>query len=247
MLISQILPDTLFKLNKSFEEKIGETDNLEEAAHFFVHDLYTLFKDSIQLIRLFITLPMGEIPTDIQIFANNLAKGAGIPVPLERDAKILTLLGTAGVAPEWNDRKQSKGHLGIPLISMAFVNAIPMMSALLEQLGFDLGWIRGEKEIVARSIGSLGGTFYVSDASTTKDSKERLIISSQDFVKKYNIHSVFGFGGGYSQATKFMVTIIFCKEYINQSRATMFQGLTNIFKLKTNPMIKNKNLYFRNT
>ncbi len=245
MLIGETTPDRIVKFSNDIEGKIHGAKELEEAAQRFVQSLYNAFKESIVLVRTFVTIPIAELPREIQGFANNLAQGAGIAVPLPRDEMILTLFGTAGVAPEWNDRKQSKGHVGIPLASVAFVGAIPMMSALLEQLGFDLGWIRGEKEIVARCIGSLGGTFFVKDAPTSKDSKDRFIIAGQEFVKKYGVHSVFGFGGGYTGVGKFMVTIVFTRETFDRSKATMFQSLANMFKISTGKVIKNQAQFFR--
>jgi hypothetical protein len=119
-----------------------------------------------------------------------------------------------------------------------------MMSALLEQMGFDLGWIRGEPEIVAQKMGKLAGTFYVAEAGTAKDSKNRLIISAQDFVSEYDVHTVFGVGGGFITSDKFLTAICFLREYIDKETAVLFQGLANIFKSKTQKFIQDKSRYF---
>src|SRR5271157_2734167 len=244
MLISEANPTEVVKFSKIIDPKLAGANTLEDAAQTFVQELHEAFEESIVLVRTFITIPMQELPPEIQAFANNLAKGAKIPVPLPKDAMILTLFGTSGEGPEWNDRKNSKGHVGIPLASASFVSSIPMISALLEQLGFDLGWLRGNKEIIAKSFGSLGGTFYVEDAPTTVDNEGRYIIANQEFVSNFGVHAVFGFGGGYTGAGKFMVTIIFCRENFSQNKATMFQALANIFKLKTSAIIKKSKQYF---
>ncbi len=57
---------------------------------------------------------------------------------------VLSLLGTRGEDMRWNDRRNSQGHVGIPLVSADFIDAIPMMSRLLKELGLDLNWIASD-------------------------------------------------------------------------------------------------------
>ncbi|HMF32994.1 MAG TPA: HAMP domain-containing sensor histidine kinase [Candidatus Lokiarchaeia archaeon] len=245
MLISRVLPETVINLIKNLETKLIGVNSLEEAAQVFAEEFYKTFEESVVLVRLFITIPLGELPSVIQAFANNAAKNAQFSVPLPEDTMILTLFGTCGEEQSWNNRQNSKDHLGIPVTSETFVSAFPMMSALLEQLGFDLGWIRGEAEIVTKCIGSLSGTFFVEDAATTLDNNGRHVIPAQDFVANYGVHSVFGFGGGYLVAGKFVVAIVFCRDSFDQSNAIMFQELANVFKLHTYALVANKNQYFK--
>ena len=50
---------------------------------------------------------------------------------------------------------KSKEHMGIPLISSAFVGAIPMISRLLKELGVPLDWIDShDSEIIKKTVGS---------------------------------------------------------------------------------------------
>ncbi len=168
------------EIQEDLKGTLDGAHSLEEAAQQFVDVVYGNFNESLVLLRVFVTIPMAELPKEVCAFVEDLAKEAG--VPMEQTSHVLTLLGTAGIASQWNNRESSKGHQGIPLATPDFVTSIPMMSALLEQLGFELGWIRGAPEIVAHKIGRMSGTFYVPEASSTKDDNGRLIISAQDFV-----------------------------------------------------------------
>ena len=83
---------------------------------------------------------------------------------------MLSLLGTSGVKPAWNDRRQSQGHVGIPMVSAAFIEAILMMSRLLKQLGVRLDWIAShDSQIITKVMGEMSGVFFVADAATEVD------------------------------------------------------------------------------
>jgi len=243
MLISKLSVRDIGEVQTKLEKKLEKATCLQEAAQIFVEDIYEIFSESIVLLRLFVTITKGELPVRIQSFVEKLAKNADLN--LEESSYVLTLLGSTGENPDWNKIENSKAHQGIPLATSDFVNSIPMMSALLEQLGFKLGWIRGEAEIVTEKIGMISGTFYVKEAGTAKDSKGRLIIAAQDFVKFYKVETVFGVGGGYLVADKFLTTICFLREPIERKIAFLFQGLANLFKFKTQKFVKDKVKIFK--
>ncbi len=243
MLISKMDFNDVDRLSSQIEEKISNSSSIEQAAQIMMETLYEKFRESIVLIRLFVTFRKQNLPAEIQTFASDLAKTANLD--LAPETFILTLMGTAGKERDWMVRTKSQGHLGIPLATADFVSAIPMMSALLEQLGFKLGWIRGEPHIVAEHMGSLAGTFYVEDAASGMDSKGRKIIAAQDFVSKYGVKTVFGVGGGYTLTDRFLTTIWFLNERIDKSRAVWFQTLANVFKLSTQDFIKDSDKIFK--
>ena len=228
-------------LSNTIKSSLGTETSIELAANKFVSDFYDKFGDSIVLLRLFVAIQYKELPKLIQTFADRLASTASLK--LSPDNYVLTLLGTIGKEEEWRNRKKSQGHQGIPLPTPDFVKSIPMMSALLEQLGFNLGWIRGEPDIVAQHVGKLMGSFYVEDAVKTKDSKGRNIIAAQDFVRKYGIKSVFGFGGGYATGGKMLTVICFLNETIDKKLAVNFQSLGPTFIVKTQNLIANKKYF----
>src|SRR5512144_2112177 len=98
----------------------------------------------------------------------------------------------------WNDRRNSQGHVGIPLATSDFIEAIPMMSRLLKELGMGLDWIdSNDTSMVARALGSSSGLFYVPDAALEIDAKGRKVIAGQDFVKTHGVKTVFGMGGAF--------------------------------------------------
>ncbi len=202
--------------------------SLEEAAQRFAQALFHHLRESLVLVRTYVTLDYRDLPEATRAAADEMATKAQLS--LGPTSAVLALLGTAGARPEWNDRACSKAHAGIPLVSAKFVSAIPMVSALLEQLGVDLGWIHGGGQIDTEALGRLAGGFYVDDATKAKDLLGRHIIPAQDFVATHHVQTVFGIGGGYPGTSAFNVTIFFMNEAISRDTARSFQGLLLAFK-----------------
>ncbi|MEW6351413.1 MAG: hypothetical protein AB1646_20360 [Thermodesulfobacteriota bacterium] len=227
--------DVVMKL-LNFVETMDGFGSLEQAAQEFTGTLYRRFKDSLALIRLFATVPFGELPRAETEFVKRLAAGKKITPLIRQETPVLTLIGTSGDKPSWNDRRNSKGHVGIPLASSEFISAIPMMSRLLEELGMDLGWFgqqESRSEIAWARMANVSGLFYVEDAATVTDSSGRMIISDQTFVGENRVKTVFGMGGAYPLTTTMLVAILFTREKIPKSRAEWFAMLLNGFKMAT--------------
>ena len=128
---------------------------------------------------------------------------------------------------------KSQGHVGIPLVSSGFVDQIPMIARLLQQIGIGLNWIDTEDiKIVAENASTLSGMFYVADAATEEDSQGRKIIPMQDFVSQYGVKTVFGFGSGYSNGM-IVVLVVFTNESVPESKAKIFEPLISTFKGNT--------------
>ena len=114
--------------------------NMEEVANKIVGHLYDNLVDSetgaksCALVRLYKTHAYGELDPELRGFAQGILGHA----PESEDMKCLTLLGTAGEKPEWNDRSKSEGHKAIPLPSEGFVSQIPMISRLVSQFALDV-------------------------------------------------------------------------------------------------------------
>ena len=184
-------------LQNKISEGVRGTGSFEEAAQKYTTIISQNFKGSIVLIRLFATVPYGNLPLQNKNFVDKLANSKGVGQMIHDQTLVLSLLGTSGVRPDWNNCKNSQGHIGIPLVSAEFIDAIPMMSRLLKQLGMGLDWIdSNDTQLVKHTIGSISGVFFVPDAATEVDLKGRKIIVAQDFVDTYNVKTVFGFGGG---------------------------------------------------
>ena len=111
-----------------------------------------------------------ELPTFRQDFVTNLAAQLKIDASLTDKTPVLSLLGTRGNEPEWNDPLKSKGHLGIPLVSPEFVDTIPMVSRLFNQLGLGLDWISiPDEKLAMQTKSDVTGTFLVQDAKNDVD------------------------------------------------------------------------------
>jgi len=232
--INEFSKEELVALQESVFSSLQSCRSIKAAAQLYTRLMYEHLKGSVILCRLFLTRQYGELPEPNKQFVRNLVGSAGPEQQLKNETLILSLLGSHGENPEWNDCSHSKGHLGIPLISPDFIEKIPMMSRLLKALGLGLGWIDGnDTAIIGRTTGNLSGIFHVKDAGTEVDAKGRLVISAQDFVRRYGVKSVFGLGGEYIGNTVFFVVIVFLRETIAREIAQRFILHANKFKAAT--------------
>ena len=216
------------------KEKSSGCETMEEAAQRALDVLYNEFRESIILVRLFATIPFGKLPATNRTFVSQLAQTHNIAQLIKDNTLVLSLLGSRGDRPTWNDRRQSQGHVGIPLASADFIDRIPMMSRLLNEVGLNLDWIeRNDTDIVVKAMGRVSGVFYVEDARTAVDQKGRKIIAAQDFVNAHQVRTVFGLGGGYATSQTFVTLIVFCRDTMVKSQAALFTPVITNFKANT--------------
>jgi hypothetical protein len=217
-------------------ELMAESECLEVAAQQFASTFYETFSDSLAMARVFGTVPQQMLPPNIREAVSKKVQGAGVESRLHGNTPVLTLLGTRGKNSRWNDRRDSADHQGVPLISSDFIAGVPMMSRLLQSLGLELSWLDGDDTgMISKS--PLAGVFFVEDASTARDGRDRLIIPQQDFVKEAGVQSVFGFGGSYSSGD-FFALIAFCTVPVNQNAVKMFLPLATAFGGATNALVE---------
>lgn len=222
---------------KDFRERLQpalqDAGSLQEAAQTCARMLYEEFQESIVLARIFTTLSFKDLTPRGKAFVTQLASDKEIRPLLQDKTQVLSLLGTYGADPEWNDRSKSRGHLGIPLVTASFVDSIPMVSRLMSDMGIGADWFNKlEPEILVKNLGRAAGVFYVRDAKTWLDARNRKIVSAQDFVEAYDIKTVFGLGGSYLNGS-FVAMILFTRETIEQAQAEAFMLLVNTFKTAT--------------
>jgi hypothetical protein len=219
-------------------DRIKVSATLEQAAQRYTELIYQTFKESVILTRIFVTIPFSLLPDSNQDFVMGLARKTGITDLIKDETPVLSLMGSSGAEIAWNDRRNSEGHVGIPLASADFIDAIPMMSRLLKSLGADLDWIDSEdSDIVTKTLGSMSGVFYVEDARTETDSKGRKIIAAQDFVEDYDVKTVFGIGGGISRTPHFVVNINFSRDIVSEQYIERFIPTLNQFKIDMNETV----------
>lgn len=165
------------------------------------------------------------------------AKGAFLGRIWDASAEPSQRQAPSGDQEDWNDPRRSQGHLGIPLISSAFVGAIPMISRLLRELGVPLDWIdTHDASVIQKILGDSASLFFVEDASQATDDQDRKIIAAQDFVLGHKIRSVFGIGGAYSGG-EMLVTVVFSHARFGREKAEQFLPLVTLFKSNTEPLV----------
>jgi hypothetical protein len=119
------------------------------------------------------------------------------------------------------------------LLDSNSVSDAPMIAKLLSDLDVDLRILDDGRPIATRMMpGGRNGTFYVSDALTERDGRNRFIIPGRDFVEKLGIRTVFGMGGTYVDGT-LVVAILFCAEQVDRLTVDRFPSFISSFKMAT--------------
>ena len=137
------------------------------------------------LVRLYKSHRFADIDDELQAFATAQAGG-----PVSADTRCLVLIATRGAEDAWNDRTASVGHRAIPLTSEAMVAQLPMVSALITQLGFEVSFVIEPPRSVGTRHHRAYDVFFVPEALGSK-----LVPAQAGFVVPYGIRSVVGFGG----------------------------------------------------
>lgn len=237
--INEITAQEQLVLERQLQTSTRGCQTLEAAAQAYAELLHQRFAGDILLSRVFVTVPYRDLLAPQRAFVDALATKTGVGDRITEDTLVLTLAGTSGKLATWGDRRSSQGHVGIPLATADFIEAIPMMSRLLRELGLGLEWIDAQDTaIVARSLGSSSGVFYVKEASVETDARGRKIIAAQDFVREYGVRTVFGIGGAYVRTASFLVNINFCQTVVEREKVEAFMGLINRFKVSTVELAK---------
>ena len=238
-------PDAFQSWEASMQASIRTCASLEEAAQRCVTAIYDQFRESVVLCRFYAVVPCGKLPLEARRFATGVAASRGSAEPLHDETKVLALLGTHGELSAWNDRRASRGHLAIPLMSASFVEEIPMVSRMLKELGFPIEWLTGtSKSFTTDMFGRLGGFFFVEDAVTAIDHQGRKIIPAQDFVTKHSVKTVFGTAGMYVRSRMFVTLIVFSREPLERSAMKhRFMPLGNLFTNATSDLVHRGKLF----
>ena len=197
-------------------------ESLEEVAGRTVRFFYDGLVDrasgqrQTRLVRFYKTHPLGDLDAGLQEFA----RGSFAGEQLAGGVKCLTLLGTAGDRPEWNDRLASRGHRAIPLPSPEAVSRIPMIAQLIHQLGLTTSdLLQPHPQVFVDLERRTFNVFHVPQALGSP------YIPAQDgFVKPEGIESVFGFGGLLPDGEMFSV-ILFTRVPVRRETAELFKPL----------------------
>ncbi len=166
------------------------------------------------LVRVYKTQAISRLPEELADFARELAG------PVDPETRCLTLLATRGLEPAWNDRRTSEGHKAIPLPTVEFVERLPMVAGLIQQLGLELEHVvrpeaRNVRDLAQRTY----GVFHVEHARGSD------VIPAQDFVERYGIVSALGFGG-VLYTGDFFAVVIFARVPIDAAAADTIRILS---------------------
>ncbi len=217
----------------------GGHESVEEAAQAFARQLSESYA-SVVLARVFLVLPFASLPAAEQAAALAIARGDERMIA---KTPVLALLGSYGQLAAWQDRKQSRGHLAIPLLSREHVQGIPMIAKLLADLEVNLAGLDDGKPIATRRmLGGRNGAFFVPDSASTQDDAGRHIIPAQDFVREHQVRTVFGMGGAYANGT-LAVVVIFTNETIDRAVVDRYPSVISNFKMATDALLSAGRVY----
>jgi hypothetical protein len=196
----------------------------EDAAQSFADALYTDFQDIVVLARVFAVIPLRQLDTEgIEYLAATM--GTAAATSLDPSTPVLALFGTRGIERAWNHRTLSRDHRAIALVSAAFVEEAPMLAKLFAEIDAAPGLpTRGDWQFV-RTVSDGDGLFFVGDARTTTDPRGRRVIPADDFVERYGVRTVFGFGSRAADDDITIAVIIFCRKSLMRSVAFRFAQL----------------------
>ena len=182
------------------------------------------------LVRCFKTHPLEQLPPELAQVARGLLTDQR---NVRADLPCLTLLGTAGDDPLWNDRRSSRHHAAIPLESVDIVERAPMIASLLRQMGLQLeAALYPDSGLILDADQHTFNVFHVEQAHGS-----RSIPAQADFIKQYGIRSALGFGGLFSGGELFTV-IMFSRVTIPRETADMFRTIALCVKLALLPFAR---------
>jgi len=216
-------------------EIAADATSMEEAAGAIVSHLYENLHDASGraciMTRFYKTHAYGDLPDDLRDFSHFIMPQQ----PLTQNTKCLTLLGTAGDLPEWNDRRASQRHRSIPLPSLNALEQIPMIAQMVRQFGVEVSALLETKpEILNELDQKTYNVFFVPDARISP-----FIPAQADFVAPYGVKSALGFGGILPSGNLFAV-IMFTRVQIPLETAQMFRTIALNVKINILRFVRGK-------
>jgi hypothetical protein len=213
----------MLRCSREIRRTATSCSTMEDAANSVVRYLYEAFVDpasgerACALVRFYKTHAFGLLEPDTRQFA----RGQLGTTTADDAMKCLTLLATIGEEPAWCDRRRSRGHQAIPLPSAEIVEQAPMIAQLVKQLGLDISTlVHPSAPILSRKLEKRSyNVFHVETAGGSP------YIPAQEFVERYGIRSVIGFGGLLRTGDLFSV-ILFSRVHVDADSAERFRNVS---------------------
>ncbi len=209
--------------------RLGEgAASIEETAGRITRFLYTNLTTgpdedpACVLVRAFKTHPYSRLTPELQALVD--AKLGGPPA--SPDMKCLTLLGSTGAVPGWNNPALSSRFRVIPLAGPDALKRLPMFAQLFTQFHIDLPHLQETPtSLLLNKHSTAFNTFHVPQAINSP-----YVPGQQDFVVPFGVQSVFGCGGLLSTGDMFAL-ILFSKIAVSKEIADLFQPIALSAKL----------------
>jgi hypothetical protein len=212
----------------------AEPETAADGAEKIVRFLYENLVDedgrpACALARMFKTHRYEALDRELRDFARKIEPNVdGI-----RDLRCLVLLATAGVEPAWNSRHESRGHMCIPLVSEKMVEEAPMIAQLIKQIGLKISMVlRPDPALMLSQEHASYNVFFVPEANGSP-----YIVAQEDFVQRYGIESVIGFGG-LAGAGDLLATILFTRVRIPPDVAELFKVIGLNARIAMLPLLR---------
>ncbi|HEV7919942.1 MAG TPA: hypothetical protein VGR02_04030 [Thermoanaerobaculia bacterium] len=181
------------------------------------------------LVRFFKTHPYDDLPEELR----EVVRAASPEAPAIPELRCLTLIATRGDEPDWNSRRTSRGHRAIPLASVEMVQQAPMIAQLITQLGVPIAnVVRPSRALLLDQEQTAHNVFFVPRALGSPH-----IVAQKEFVVRYGIQSVLGFGGLLASGDLFAV-ILFSKVPISPQTADQFRVVGLNLKIAILPVVR---------
>ena len=211
----------MLKCSLALRESASSAGTLERSAQRICRFLYDELRGASNerqcaLVRCYKTHPYGALSPELQEFARTALATTAPHAAM----KCLTLMATVGQSANWNARQLSRGHQTIPLASPEMIEKAPMISQLIKEFGLDVtSVLEPSPEIIRELAGKRHGVFYVENADGSP-----YIPAQEDFVRRFGIKSVLGFGGMLATGDLFAV-ILFSTVHVAPSVADRFKTI----------------------
>jgi hypothetical protein len=228
--ISEANPEDFESMPGSIKRLKG-FDTAQELAQAMVGICYERFERSLVLLRLFLTVSFSALPANDRQLVYDKAEASGTTHLLKDSTPVLTLLGTRGRNPDWNERDKSRGFRCIPLVSSKYVQSLSMLAMQFKSMNFDFERFDDWEVSIAGAwrADKYSGMLYINDAGRDKDDRNRMIVPRQEFVAEYGVKTALGFGGEYPNFPAIAILFAFTDEILTRSRAEPFARLLEAY------------------
>ncbi len=178
------------------------------------------------LVRAFKTHPYNRLTPELQALVDVQLGGP----PASPDMKCLTLLGSTGAVPGWNNPALSSRFRVIPLAGPETLEQLPMFAQLFAQFHIDVPYLQNTS--VSLLLDQHATTFNAFHVPQAVDSP--FVPGQQDFVVPFGVQSVFGCGGLLPTGDMFAL-ILFSKIAVSKETADLFKTIALSAKLALAP------------